>query len=167
GYIAISGQIVYSTLVAAPKQRNSEDEKAAIKQGKPAAEIWSDKPAKPASGESGQTPSVRERPRTARGTIQFGKARVREDGKTLPDIAIPSFGSKAHTSINRRHRLIRRWNVTDADDGRVLRHGLLDTTNTGSGVWAASRRLPAIACQPTDSAYNIRRLVQIQRAEIA
>ncbi|MEO0624245.1 MAG: hypothetical protein AAF183_18780, partial [Pseudomonadota bacterium] len=102
GYIAISGQIVYSTLVAAPKQRNSED------------------------------------------------------GKARPDIASPSFGSMAHTSINRRHSLIRRWDgtVAAAHDGRMLRHGLLGTTNTRSGVWAASRRLPAIACQPTDSAYR-------------
>ena len=58
----------------------------------------------------------------------------------LPDIAIPSFGYEAHTSIDRRHRLIRRWGVTDAatHDGRVLRPGLLDTANTGSGVWADS-----------------------------
>ncbi|MEM7026499.1 MAG: IS5 family transposase [Pseudomonadota bacterium] len=129
GYIAMSGQIVDSTLVAAPKQRNTEAEKAAIKQGKSAAEIWPEKPAK-----------ARQKDTNARWTIQFGKARVREDGKTLPDIAIPSFGYKAHTSIDRRHRLIRRWDVTDAaaHDGRMLRWGLLDTTNTGSGVWADS-----------------------------
>ncbi|MEL6101954.1 MAG: IS5 family transposase [Pseudomonadota bacterium] len=129
GYIAMSGQIVDSTLVAAPKQRNSEDEKAAIKQGKPAAEIWSHKPAK-----------ARQKDTNARWTIQFGKARMREDGKALPDIAIPSFGYKAHAGIDRRYRLIRRWDVTDAaaHDGRMLRRGLLDTTNTGSGVWADS-----------------------------
>lgn len=129
GYIAMSGQIVDSTLVAAPKQRNTEAEKATIKQGKSAAEIWPETPAK-----------ARQKDTNARWTIQFGKARVREDGKTLPDIAIPSFGYKAHTSIDRRHRLIRRWDVTDAaaHDGRMLRRGLLDTTNTGSGVWADS-----------------------------
>ena len=39
-----------------------------------------------------------------------------------------------------RLRLIRRWDVTDASrhDGKMLRRGLLDTTNTGSGVWADS-----------------------------
>jgi len=125
----MSGQIVDSTLIAAPKQRNTDAEKAAIRQGKPAAQIWPDMPAK-----------ARQKDTNARWTIQFGKARVREDGKPQPDIAIPSFGYKAHASIDRRHRLIRRWDVTDAaaHDGRMLRRGLLDTTNTGSGVWADS-----------------------------
>lgn len=129
GYIAMSGQIVDSTRVAAPKQRNTEAEKAAIKQGKSAAEIWPEKPAK-----------VCQKDTNAHWTVQFGKAQVREDGKTLPDIAIPSFGYKAHSSIDRRHRPIRRWGVTDAaaHDGRMLRRGLLDTINTGSGVWADS-----------------------------
>ncbi len=129
GYIAMSGQIVDSTLVAAPKQRNTEDEKRRLKAGESAAEIWPDKPAK-----------ARQKDTSARWTVQFGKARQREDGTVLPDIAIPSFGDKAHASIDRRHRLIRRWDVTDAaaHDGRMLRRGLLDTTNTGSGVWADS-----------------------------
>ena len=39
GYIAMSGQIVDATLVPAPRQRNTDDEKAAIKQGKTADEI--------------------------------------------------------------------------------------------------------------------------------
>ena len=64
-----------------------------------------------------------------------------EDGsKQTPDIAIPTFGYKAHTSIDKAFRFIRKWNVTDAarHDGRMLRHGLLDRSNTGSGVWADS-----------------------------
>ena len=73
----------------------------------------------------------------ARWTIQTGKAR-RDGDRTLLDIAIPSFGYKAHTSIDRRYRLIRCWEVTDASrhDGHWLRQGLLDPTNTGAGVWA-------------------------------
>jgi transposase len=46
GYLAMGGQIVDATLVAAPKQRNTQPEKAAIKDGKKAGEIWPDKPAK-------------------------------------------------------------------------------------------------------------------------
>ena len=46
GYIPMSGQIVDATLVLAPKQRNTEDEKAAVKAGKPAKEIWPGKPNK-------------------------------------------------------------------------------------------------------------------------
>jgi len=38
GYIPMSGQIVDASLVPAPKQRNTEDEKAAIKEGKSAKE---------------------------------------------------------------------------------------------------------------------------------
>ena len=42
GYIAMSGQIVDSSLVAAPKQRNTRDKKQAVKAGKSAHEIWPD-----------------------------------------------------------------------------------------------------------------------------
>jgi transposase, IS5 family len=44
----MSGQIVDASLVPAPKQRNTEDEKADIKVGKTAAEIWPDEPNKAA-----------------------------------------------------------------------------------------------------------------------
>jgi len=129
GYIAMSGQLVDSTLVAAPKQRNSDDEKRQVKDGRTAAQIWPENPSK-----------ARQKDTSARWTVQFGKARIREDGKPMADIAIPSFGYKAHTSIDRKYRLIRRWDVTDAaaHDGRMLRRGLLDHSNTASGVWADS-----------------------------
>ena len=39
GYLAMGGQIVDATLVSAPKQRNSDGEKAKIKAGKSASEI--------------------------------------------------------------------------------------------------------------------------------
>ena len=45
GYIAMSGQIVDASLVAAPRQRNTDDEKKAIKQGRIPAN-WKAKPAK-------------------------------------------------------------------------------------------------------------------------
>ena len=45
GYLAMGGQIVDATIVAAPKQRNSDGEKADIKAGK-VPESWKDKPAK-------------------------------------------------------------------------------------------------------------------------
>ena len=88
--------------------------------------IWPDRPAK-----------ARQKDVDARWTIQTGKAR-RDGDLTLLDIAIASFGYKAHTSIDRRYRLIRCWEVTDASrhDGHWLRQGLLDPTNTGGGVWA-------------------------------
>lgn len=128
GYIPMSGQIVDASLVSAPKQRNTTDEKQDVKAGR-VPEHWKDNPAK-----------LRQKDMDARWTVQFGKARVREDGRPQPDIAIPTFGYKTHTSIDRRYRFIRKWEVTDASrhDGRMLRRGLLDKTNTGEKVWADS-----------------------------
>jgi transposase, IS5 family len=128
GYIPMSGQIVDASLVSAPKQRNTDDEKKVIKEGR-IPEDWKAKPAK-----------LRQKDRDARWTLVFGKARLREDGTRHADIAIPVFGYKSHASIDRRHGFIRKWDVTDASrhDGRMLRRGLLDGTNTGTTVWADS-----------------------------
>ena len=72
------------------------------------------------------------------GRSRPGSPRAGPEREALPDIATPTFRYKAHTSIDRRYRLIRCWDVTDASrrDGRLLRQGLLDPTNTGAGVWA-------------------------------
>ena len=48
GYVPMSGQIVDASLVPAPKERNTEDEKTAIKDGRTAAEIWPNAPNKAA-----------------------------------------------------------------------------------------------------------------------
>ncbi len=45
GYLAMGGQIVDATIVAAPKQRNTDAEKADIKAGK-VPDAWKEKPAK-------------------------------------------------------------------------------------------------------------------------
>ena len=127
GYIPMSGQIMDATLVAAPRQRNTVDEKAQIKEGKAAAEIWPDHPAKAAQKDT-----------QARWTVKFTKAKPTEDGSKPVDIAIPTFGYKSHISIDRRHGIIRRQTVTDASahDGARLREGLIDRDNTASSVWA-------------------------------
>ena len=126
GYIAMSGQIVDASLIAAPKQRNTDAEKDDLKVGRIPPE-WSKKPAR-----------LRQKDRDARWTVKFSKAKPRADGTTPVDIAIPTFGYQNHISTDRRHGLIRKWAVTDAAayEGRMLRHGLLDRTNTGSAVWA-------------------------------
>ena len=46
GYLPMAGQIVDATLVSAPRQRNTDEEKARIKAGEKAAQIWPDKPAR-------------------------------------------------------------------------------------------------------------------------
>ena len=125
GYLAMGGQIIDATIVAAPKQRNTEAERAAIKQGEiPAG--WVKKPAK-----------LRQKDRDARWTVKFSKAKPREDGTPQVDIAVPSFGYKNHISIDRRHGLIRGWTATHAaaHDGARL-EDVLDAGNTASDVWA-------------------------------
>ena len=127
GYIAMGGQIIDASLIAAPKQRNTEAEKAAIKEGR-IPEDWNAKPAK-----------LRQKDRDARWTVKFSKAKERADGsKPAVDIAIPTFGYQNHVSIDRQYGLIRRWDATDAAayEGARLREGLLDKTNTASLVWA-------------------------------
>jgi transposase, IS5 family len=126
GYLAMGGQIVDATLVAAPKQRNTQDEKEAIKAGKSADEIWPDKPAKAAQKDV-----------DARWTVKFAKARVAADGQPQIDIAIPSFGYKNHIAIDRRFGFIRKSVVTHGarHDGSQLRE-VVTTANTASDVWA-------------------------------
>jgi IS5 family transposase len=48
GFLPMSGQIVDASLVPAPKQRTTDREKAAIKAGQTAREIWPDQSAKAA-----------------------------------------------------------------------------------------------------------------------
>lgn len=119
GYLAIGGQIVDATLVAAPKQRNTQAEKDAIKEGKKAGEIWPDEPARAAQKDT-----------DARWTLKFAKAKLTAEGKPGIDIAIPSFGYKSSISICRAFGFIRRCKVTDGArfDGRMLRDVVTPTT---------------------------------------
>ncbi|MDW8398558.1 MAG: hypothetical protein RMK90_08315 [Acetobacteraceae bacterium] len=50
GYRPMAGQIVDTTLVSAPRQRNTEEEKARIKAGEKAAQTWPDKPVRAPEG---------------------------------------------------------------------------------------------------------------------
>jgi IS5 family transposase len=127
GYIAMGGQIVDASLIAAPKQRNTDEEKKAIKEGR-IPEEWKAAPAK-----------LRHKDRDARWTVKFTKAKQKADGSKPPvDIAIPAFGYQNHISIDARFGLIRCWQASDAAayEGARLREGLLDKTNTASPVWA-------------------------------
>lgn len=127
GYLVMGGQIIDATVVPAPRQRNTEAEKAAIKEGR-VREGW--KPAK-----------ARQKDRDARWSIKYSKAKVREGaapGAAKPvDLAIPMFGYKNHISIDKAHGLIRTWRASaaNAHDGARL-PDLVSKGNTGSGVWA-------------------------------
>lgn len=131
----MSGQIVDASLVPAPRQRNTEGEREAIKSGKSARDIWPDEPNKAAQKDT-----------DARWTLKVGgKVRYRADGTPLPMIALPVFGYKSHISIDRRFGFIRSMAVTSASaaDGRLLGQ-VVSMDNTCSEVWA-------------DSAYRSRR----------
>jgi IS5 family transposase len=127
GFIAMRGQIVDASLIAAPKQRNTDAEKQAIKEGR-IPDNWKNQPAK-----------LRQKDRDARWTVKFSKAKERPDGTKPPvDIAIPTFGYQNHVAIDRGFGFIRRWQASDAAayEGARLRQGLLDKSNTASAVWA-------------------------------
>ena len=124
GFLAMGGQIVDASIIAAPKQRNTDAEKRDIKEGRiPAG--WADKPAK-----------LAQKDRDARWTVKWSKAKPADDGSSRIDLAVPAFGYKNHVGIDRRHGLIRTWTVTDAarHDGAQL-PGLISKANTGSDVW--------------------------------
>ncbi|MET3287289.1 UNVERIFIED_ORG: IS5 family transposase [Sphingomonas sp. 1057] len=91
GYLAMGREIIDATVVPAPKQRNTEAEKTAIKEGR-VSEDW--KPAK-----------ARQKDRDARWSIKYSKAKVREgaDPKAAKpvDLAIPVFGYKNHIGIDK------------------------------------------------------------------
>ena len=128
-------ETVDATIIQAPKQHNSRDEKAAIKAGKP-PEAWKDKPAK-----------LAQKDRDACWTVKYSKAKQPTETLTSTatrqhDIAIPMFGYKNHAGIDRAHGFIRGWTVTSASarDGAQLRN-VVTKDNTATTVWA-DQRLP-------------------------
>jgi IS5 family transposase len=125
GFLAMGGQIIDASIVAAPKQRNSDGEKRDIKQGR-IPEAWKDKPAK-----------LAQKDRDARWTVKWSKAKPSDDGSPRIDLAVPAFGYKNHIGIDRRHGLIRTWAATSAarHDGAQLPN-LTSKANTGSEVFA-------------------------------
>ncbi|MGK2923657.1 MAG: IS5 family transposase [Methyloceanibacter sp.] len=125
GYLAMGGQMIDASIIAAPRQRNTDAEKDDLKAGR-IPEDWTANPAK-----------LRQKDRDGRWTLKRGRRKRRPDGTLMMEIATPIYGYKSHIGADRRHRFIRKWSVTDAAryDGRELA-GVLDPTNTASAVWA-------------------------------
>ncbi len=114
GYIARGGQILDASIVPVPRNHNTRDENTAIKSGEVPedwAEDWADKPAKRVQKDL-----------DARWTKKHGKSH---------------YGYKNHVNVDRTHKLVRRYHVSDAaqHDSQAVDH-LLMRGNTGSGVWA-------------------------------
>lgn len=112
GYIARGGQMVDATIVPVPKQRNTRDENDRVKAGEtPAA--WEPKPFK-----------NRQKDKDARWTKKHGKS---------------FYGYKNHVNADAKHKLIQRYDVSDASvhDSQKL-DGLLNNSNTSREVFADS-----------------------------
>lgn len=109
GFMAMKGQIVDASIVNVPRQRNSREENARIKQGE-IPEEWPDN-------------KRRQKDVDARWT--------KKNGKTF-------FGYKNHVSVDVKHKLIRGYAVTDAaqHDSNVFEDIL--SGNTSKDVWADS-----------------------------
>jgi len=106
------GQLIDASLIPVPKQRNSRDENATIKAGECPTE-WEHQPAK-----------RRQKDTEARWTMQHGKTH---------------YGYKNHVNVDKKHKLIRQYTVTDAavHDSQVLAEVLLPA-EAGRDVWADS-----------------------------
>ena len=102
GYILMPGQIVDASLVPAPKQRNADAEKEAIKAGKSAALIWPE--------ERNKAP---QKDVDARWNLKIGgKIHSDKDGRPLLQIALPVFGYRSHIAIDRRFGFMRECAAT-------------------------------------------------------
>lgn len=110
GYVARGGQILDASIVPVPRNHNRRDENKAIKNGE-VPEGWADKPAKRSQKDV-----------EARWTKKHGKSH---------------YGYKNHVNVDRQHKLVRRYHVSDAalHDSQAVDH-LLMQGNTGAGVWA-------------------------------
>src|SRR5450432_1406210 len=112
GYIARGGQIVDATIVPVPKQRNDRDENEDVKAGK-TPEAWEKNPAK-----------TRQKDKDARWTKKHGRS---------------FYGYKNHVNVDATHKLIRRYDVSEAavHDSQKL-EALLNKANTSADVFADS-----------------------------
>ena len=109
---ARGGQIIDATIVSVPKQRNTKEENEAIKAGK-TPEGWEQQPAK--------------------------NAQKDKDARWTKKNDASFYGYKNHLGVDKAHKLIRKWDATDAavHDSQKL-DDVLDLSNTGKGVWADS-----------------------------
>lgn len=105
GYIARGGQILDASIVPVPRNHNTRDENAAIKGGE-GLEDWENKPAK-----------RNQKDADARWTKKPGKSH---------------YGDKNHVNVDRKHKLVRRYHVSDAArHARQAMDHLLMQGNTG------------------------------------
>lgn len=119
GYIAMGGTIVDASIVQAPRQRFTLEEKEKIKQGE-IPEDWS-------------------KHKTAQKDIdaRYMLKHTKKKPGSKMDLVIPYHGYKTHVGIDHRYGFIRTQTVTSAAayDGHFL-EDLIDSKNTCSDVYA-------------------------------
>jgi len=128
GYFALGGQLIDASIIEAPRQRLTVEEKRQIRSG--------ERPDWPAA-------KARHKDIEARWTVKRGRVKKKlgptlESRKQLAEgLLIPAFGYKSHINTDRRHRLIRKFKVTHAaaHDGTKLPE-LLNPEAFDSRVWA-------------------------------
>ena len=110
GFRASGGQIIDATFVEAPRQRNGRDDNDKIKKGE-VPEDWSEKK----------------------------KAHKDTDARWTKKNGVAFYGYKNHANVDRTHKLIRRYTVTDASvhDSQEL-DNVLDPNNDSQDTWADS-----------------------------
>jgi IS5 family transposase len=110
GLKARGGQIIDASLIPVPRQRNNQAENAAIKAGE-TPEEWQAEPAK-----------LRQKDVTARWAVKNGQHH---------------YGYKNHVNADTKHKLIRRYHVTDAcvHDTTAF-DDVFDATNAAKDIWA-------------------------------
>jgi len=112
GFIPKGGQIIDASLVNVPRNRNKRDENKQIKEGK-TPEGWDEQPNMKCQKDL-----------DARWTRKHGKSH---------------YGYKNHINIDKKDKLIRRYQVTNAavHDSQVF-DDVLDEENSGRSIWADS-----------------------------
>lgn len=110
GFQARGGQLIDASLIPVPTQRNTREENATIKAGNCPAN-WDAQPTK-----------RRQKDTEARWTVKHG---------------VRHYGYKNHVNVDKKHKLIRRYAITDAavHDSQVLEEVLLPKA-AGGDVWA-------------------------------
>lgn len=118
GYIAMGGTIVDASIVPAPRQKLTKEEKEKINTGE-TPDDWSEHKAA-------------QKDTDARSILKHTK---KKPGSDL-DLVIPEYGYKTHIGIDKAHGFIRKQVVTPANayDGHYL-EDLLDSENTCAAVY--------------------------------
>ena len=117
----MSGQIVDTSVVKAPRHPLSEEEKATIKSGKSAQEVWLDTPTKLVQED----------------TKLDGKYKISRPKKSgQAPLTVLEFGYKNYICTDHRFGFVHQFQVSDASKyDRHLLASILDLDNTISAIW--------------------------------